>query len=220
MVLIGLADIHGNVAAIERMKAIIESADIALLLGDITNFGREIQAAQVVAPVMRAAKHTFGVSGNCDYPEVDRYLDRQGVNLHGRGLVLAGVALAGVGGSLTTPFRTPNEYGEDVLESLLHQAVADIKGHDGLPLVLVCHQPPHQTQCDRIRGGAHVGSRAVRRFIETRQPLVCLTGHIHESAAVDRLGETWIINPGMLGAGHYAYAEIGRKTVLAEIREF
>ena len=41
----------------------------------------------------------------------------------------------------------------------------------------------------------HVGSIAIRRFIEARQPLVTLHGHVHESARLtgawqDRIGRT------------------------------
>jgi len=88
------------------------------------------------------------------------------------------------------------------------------------PLVLMSHQPPINTQCDRIATGAHVGSHAVRRFIEIRQPLVCFTGHIHESVALDNIGDTRIVNPGMLANGQYAYAEIGQGKATVEIRRF
>ena len=48
----------------------------------------------------------------------------------------------------------------------------------------------------------HVGSIAVRRFIESRQPRVTLHGHVHESARItgawsDRIGRTIL-----LGAAH------------------
>jgi Icc-related predicted phosphoesterase len=51
--------------------------------------------------------------------------------------------------------------------------------------------------------GRSVGSKAVRQFIEKYQPDVCVTGHIHESKAVDRIGKTQIINPGLFGSGGY-----------------
>ena len=31
---------------------------------------------------------------------------------------------------------------------------------------MICHTPPAETKCDRLRGGKSVGSPAVRRFIE------------------------------------------------------
>jgi hypothetical protein len=71
--------------------------------------------------------------------------------------------------------------------------------------VLLFHTPPAETNLDRaaldgksvdhVPLDLHVGSIAVRRFIETRQPLVGLHGHIHESARLtgswkDRIGRT------------------------------
>ncbi len=75
--------------------------------------------------------------------------------------------------------------------------------------VLLFHTPPHETRLDRaaLDGRAiddvpldvHVGSIAVRRFIEETQPLVTLHGHIHESARLtggwrDRIGETHLFS--------------------------
>jgi Icc-related predicted phosphoesterase len=64
--------------------------------------------------------------------------------------------------------------------------------------IFLFHSPPYQTHLDRAAlddrqvDGApldpHVGSIAIRRFIEQRQPLVTLHGHVHESA---RLTGSW-----------------------------
>ena len=69
------------------------------------------------------------------------------------------------------------------------------------PFVCAFHGPPHGTALDLIHGEVHVGSREVRRFLETRRPLLSLHGHIHESPAVsgrfaDRIGPTICVNPG------------------------
>ncbi len=71
--------------------------------------------------------------------------------------------------------------------------------------VYVVHGPPRDTRCDMIASGAHVGSRALRGFIETHQPPLVLGGHIHESPRVsssfhDRIGRTVVVNPGQFGA--------------------
>ncbi len=64
--------------------------------------------------------------------------------------------------------------------------------------IILFHAPPYQTALDRaaldgrtvdhVPLDVHVGSMAVRRFVETRQPRVTLHGHIHESA---RLTGSW-----------------------------
>ena len=63
--------------------------------------------------------------------------------------------------------------------------------------VYVTHTPPYATKLDRLNGGVTpIGSRAVRAFIDRRQPPLTLHGHIHESPGVDRLGRTVSVNPG------------------------
>ncbi len=71
--------------------------------------------------------------------------------------------------------------------------------------VFLFHTPPYQTTLDRaaldgkmvdyVPLDVHVGSIAVQRFIEARQPLLTLHGHVHESARLtgtwqDRIGRT------------------------------
>jgi Icc-related predicted phosphoesterase len=48
----------------------------------------------------------------------------------------------------------------------------------------------------------------VRAFLERVQPRLCVTGHIHESRAVDAIGKTVVINPGPLAAGGYVRIDI------------
>ena len=216
MIIIGLTDVHGSIKAIERMNDIINNADVVLFVGDITNFGRENETARVVSPVMEKAGKVLAVSGNCDYQEVDNYLDTCGINLHGKGETVDGIGFVGLGGSLITPFNTPNELTEDEIENFLNQGYDRIPMD--LPMVLVSHQPPFKTNCDRLSSGDHVGSEAVRRFIEKNNPLVCFTGHIHESTGMDQIGDTYIINPGLLANGQYAYAKVGAGVEEIEIR--
>lgn len=69
--------------------------------------------------------------------------------------------------------------------------------------VFLFHSPPYDTGLDRadldgktyehVPLDVHVGSIAIRRFIEARQPLLTLHGHIHESA---RLSGEWKIRMG------------------------
>jgi Icc-related predicted phosphoesterase len=74
------------------------------------------------------------------------------------------------------------------------------------------HAPPYDTPLDRaaldgrridhVPLDVHVGSIAIRRFIEQRQPLITLHGHIHEAA---RLSGTWRTSLGRthcLSAAH------------------
>jgi Icc-related predicted phosphoesterase len=71
--------------------------------------------------------------------------------------------------------------------------------------IYMLHSPPRDTACDVIATRQHVGSRAIRAFIEQRQPPLVLSGHIHESPRMsgswrDQLGRTPVVNPGQFGS--------------------
>ncbi len=82
-----------------------------------------------------------------------------------------------------------------------------LAGEDDLAAALfLFHAPPYDTNLDRaaldgmmidhVPLDVHIGSIAVRRFIEKRQPLVTLHGHVHESAHLtgswrEKIGRTW-----------------------------
>lgn len=72
--------------------------------------------------------------------------------------------------------------------------------------IFLFHSPPYQTKLDRaaldhqfidhVPLDVHVGSIAIRRFLEAFQPRLSLHGHIHESSRLtgswkDRIGETY-----------------------------
>jgi uncharacterized protein len=97
--------------------------------------------------------------------------------------------------------------------STIQADLAELAGETPLDRAIVLfHTPPYETSLDRaaLDGrhvdhaplDVHVGSIAVRRFIEERGPLVTLHGHVHESA---RLTGAWRCRIGrthVLGAAH------------------
>jgi uncharacterized protein len=75
--------------------------------------------------------------------------------------------------------------------------------------IFLFHSPPYKTNLDRaaLDGkfidyaplDVHVGSIAIQRFIQNRQPLFTLHGHIHESTRItgewaDKMGNTLCLN--------------------------
>ena len=100
----------------------------------------------------------------------------------------------------------PNEIRYGTIQDDLQNLVGDT---DLKNAVMLFHAPPYRTKLDRaaldgkmvdhVPLDVHVGSIAIRRFIEERQPLLTLHGHIHESARLtgawrDRIGRTHIFN--------------------------
>jgi Icc-related predicted phosphoesterase len=78
-------------------------------------------------------------------------------------------------------------------------------GEDLSNAIMLFHSPPYQTHLDRaaldgiiidyVPLDLHVGSIAIKRFIEERNPLITLHGHIHESSRItghwnDQIGRT------------------------------
>lgn len=216
MIVVAMTDIHGDPGGLGAIAADLAAADLVLLTGDLTHFGHRAAVEQVVGAVRRLNQHILAIPGNCDYADVADYLTEQGINLHARHVVMDGIAFVGLGGSLPAPGRTPNEYEEEELEAFLAQAVQGLPAN--IPIVLVSHQPPYDTIADLARIGRHVGSHAIRRFIEQYQPIVCFTGHIHEGQGIDTIGSTRIVNPGPFRHGSYAYAQIKDKEVTVELR--
>jgi len=206
MVIIGLSDIHGDLSKINKIISSVSASDLVLLVGDITHFGREKEAGTIVNLVKNLNPNILAVSGNCDFPQVENYLEHEGISIHRSGRLINGIGFIGVGGSLITPFNTPNEISEEDLSSFLDEAMSNLP--PDIPFILVSHQPPFDTCCDRIHSGEHVGSHSLRAFIEKHQPLICFTGHIHESIGIDAIGRTKIINPGQFSRKGCAVAEL------------
>ncbi len=215
MIIIALTDIHGDVSAIDSLAGELAAADVVLLTGDLTHFGGEQAALQVLDAVRTHAQTVLAVPGNCDAPEAARVLEDEGVSLHRHGVVLGGIAFFGVGGSLPCPGKTPLEFSEDDFTRYLAEASARVPA--GIPAVLVVHQPPLGTINDLAGNGRHVGSAAIREFIVACQPLLCCTGHIHEGVGCDAIGNTPIINPGAFRQRKYARAVIGEGVEALEI---
>jgi uncharacterized protein len=201
MKIVSFGDVHMATRNLARMGEVMRDCDLVILSGDLTNFGGPDDARKVLADVRRACPNVLALSGNLDQREVMPFLEAEGISLHGRGTVVEGVGIFGCGGSNITPFHTPTELTEDEIYAALRAGYEQVR--DARPLLMICHTPPFKTKCDRILSGAPVGSTAARRFIEEVRPDVCISGHIHESAAEDSIGPTRVFNAGPFKGGGY-----------------
>jgi Icc-related predicted phosphoesterase len=83
------------------------------------------------------------------------------------------------------------------------------RDHDLARAIFLFHTPPYRTKLDRaaldgkmidyVPLDVHIGSIAVQRFIESRQPLITLHGHVHESPRLtgawrDQIGRTHLFS--------------------------
>lgn len=204
-----------------------DTADLLIATGDLTNYGRKSDAKEVLDGLLTVNPNVLAVLGNLDHFEINDYLDQLDLNLHGQArFIQSKVCLIGAGGSNITPFHTPTEFSEKEITEILMRSYEMATEYRSLmhysnrsvPTILVSHAPPRDTKVDRLRDGRHVGSSAVRAFIETYQPEICLTGHIHESRGEDWIGKTHIVNPGMFRDGGWVDINLHQNTLTATLK--
>jgi len=73
--------------------------------------------------------------------------------------------------------------------------------------VYVIHSPPDDTNLDMVSDKNHVGSIAVRLFIEKKQPYLTLHGHIHETVDISGTFKHNIKNTLCLTSGNHNVGE-------------
>ncbi len=205
MILLAMTDLHGR---LERLGHILHAAgpvDGVLLGGDLTNFGTPEQAAELLACAQQAGTPVWAVAGNCDSEAIDRLLVEQGVGLHARAAVIEGVGIQGLSAS---PPWMPHMYHltEDQLDEALRAGLEQLPEVDHH--VVLAHVPPHDCRLDRAGLSGHVGSQALRRFVDQHQPDVVVCGHIHEARGTERLGDTLAVNCGAAARGYYALVRL------------
>lgn len=217
MRIIAFGDVHMKLGAMRKIPG-IDTADLVLITGDFSNYGGRAELKAILDQVLAVNKNLLALHGNMDKKAAADYLNELDISLHAKGRLINEIGLFGVGGSNITPFNTPSEYSEEALAGFInsgYEMVREVK-----IMVLVSHTPPFATKTDLIGAGIHVGSTAVRSFIEDKQPALCLTGHIHEARAEDRIGRTLILNPGMISDGGWIDISIDNKQGLNAVLRF
>lgn len=213
-----VGDIHDDCRRLAEIPELEEAAGI-IVSGDITFDGGVEAADRVMGQIAALGKTVYAQIGNMDKPEVTPWLAEKGWNLHAEVRWLSpSVTVFGIGGSTVTPFNTPSEFTEEEYGAWLSDAWA--KAEQSEAAVLISHNPPRDTACDFIPGpNIHVGSQAVRDFIEFAQPALCICGHIHEAKAQEKLGATTVVNPGTLADGGYVLLHLNGGDVRAELKQ-
>ncbi len=215
MKIVAFGDVHMATRNLERMGDVMRDCDLVILSGDLTNFGGPDQMRIVLDAVRRACPNILALPGNLDRRETIPFLEAEGIALHGKGRVIDGIGVFGCGGSNITPFKTPTELTEDEIYAALCAGYEQTGGKR--PALMICHPPPINTKCDRILSGKSVGSAAARRFIEEFKPDICISGHIHESAGEDAIGQTRIFNAGPFKGGGYIVVTGGEPGLSARL---
>ena len=216
MKIISFGDIHEDLNNLTLLKNEMESADLVIVTGDLTNFNGRKEAERVIDEIMKYNENVLAQLGNLDQPEVNDYLTEKGINLHRNGFIRDDIGIFGVGGSNLTPFNTPTEFSEDEIETFLLEGIDKVK--DAKFKIMVPHMPPKDTKIDIITAGAHVGSQSVRDFILKHKPDIALSGHIHEARGSDTIENTLAFNAGMFREGGYVVITKTSDELSAELK--
>jgi Icc-related predicted phosphoesterase len=187
-----IADLHGYLPALDRCDVLVIGGDVcprgradrqrAWLDQDFRGWLARVDAAAIV-----------GVAGNCDLaaaddPELMRslpwtYLENEAAQVDG---------LRVYGSPLSLPFGSwPFMAPDDELERVWSEIPTETE-------LLVVHGPAYGLG-DVAYSGAHVGSRSLRKRLESLPALrafVC--GHIHEAHGRGRVGNVEWVNAALI----------------------
>ncbi len=200
MKILAISDIHGeHTKIIEYLKK--HRVDLIILAGDITNFGPHELAVEILNQISSFDIPVLAIPGNCDPVDLYGYIENSNaVNIHCKSVTIKNIGICGFGGSNPTPFNTPLEFDEIEIYDQAKKVMESIKDHQ--VTLFITHVPPIRTKTDVLPSGVHAGSESIRKIIEELQPTLNICGHIHESMSMDQIGDTKVVNPGMLKFGH------------------
>ena len=213
MRILAFTDFHSNLEAFQRARQTIanDKPDIVVVAGDIADHDEQ-KAKLCLNDLAEAGSAVYFVAGNMDSVGLLSWLGSGNVHgLHGRSEYCDTYCLLGLGGSPHGAFSTPIEYDEEAAATTLEEALENYHGGN---IILVTHCPPKDTKLDRVVIGQHIGSLSVRKFIENKQPILVVSGHVHEARGVDKIGSTVLVNPGPTRSGNYASVDIEKDIIV------
>jgi hypothetical protein len=203
MKILAISDPHGDYSKIRKMMEKAGDFDLAVIVGDITDFGPDEKVEELMEMFDRPV---LAIPGNCDQKSILGALDAsKAINLHGKAEQTGNIRFIGLGGSNPTPFNTPFELSEEEIEKTLEGMVCSAENNEDCgTIVLLTHAPPHGAR-DELPFG-HVGSKAIQKFVDRVDLIVC--GHIHEAKGLEQVGKTVVINPGEACKGSCALIKL------------
>jgi hypothetical protein len=192
MKILAFVDLHGSKKAlsgiVERAKK--KDIDAVVCAGDFTIFQHGIEL--ILSKLNHIGKPVLFVHGNHeDDRDVRRLctLFRNCYFIHNNKFRIGEYLFIGWGGG-----------GFSFKDKELEEHFRKFKGmiKEGDKVVFVTHAPPYGTRVDRIMN-EHAGNKTIRKFIERFKPILTVCGHLHECIGNDKIGKTFVINPGYKG---------------------
>ena len=188
------SDIHCDTKACENIVRKSKNADVLIGAGDYALMRKGLQKtidtlSKVKIPVILVPGNHESIS---ELAETCRGLENFHV-LHGNSIYVHKMNFMGIGcGIPTTPFVP---WSVDLTEEDARRYLTD----PHTDFIFITHSPP--LGClDEMVNRQHVGSIAIRAFIETTRPSFAVCGHIHENwNRQSQINGIPVINAGPLG---------------------
>jgi len=206
MRLLFVADLHYSLPQFDWLLAQVEGYDLAIIGGDLLNLGSPLDADVQIAIVEKyfellrrktvllvSSGNHDGDSRNAADESIASWLQAaRGHRLHvdGEGLELGDVRIT------ICPWWD-GEVSRAELERFLELEAARVRGR----WLWIHHAPPEGARTSWSKRQC-VGDPFLRTWIERFKPDMVLSGHVHnspfydEGSWIDRLGSTWVFNPG------------------------
>lgn len=210
--ILGLTDLHSNgQVPLDRLQKLIHQKNIDLLIiaGDLSTFGGKKLVKTILEVFNDLEKPILYIPGNMDQKDTTDIQFGNVTPLHERAEKFYEIYFIGVGGSNETPFNCPFTLTEAEINQVLSTAYKNVP--NGSPFILITHTPPKNSDADKLTNGKHVGSKTIRVFIEEKQPIIVLCGHIHEARSISQIKRSTCINPGPAAQGNATIIELDLK---------
>jgi Icc-related predicted phosphoesterase len=206
MKLLFVSDLHYNLKQLDWVSAAAVNVEVVVIGGDLLDIAAPVDARAQILVMLKYLERLSGsarvilCSGNHD-------LDARGV--HGEKYarwidkaradrVFTDGTSVDFDGTLVTvcPWWDGPSTKRAVAELLARDAEKNKERW-----IWIYHSPPTDSPTSRV-GKRHIGDADLASWIQAYTPEMVFTGHIHQSpfvkggSWVDRLGDTWVFNPG------------------------
>ena len=160
-----ISDLHGNLENLNKLDSQFKEADAVLFGGDFAKFNEIETGLPALEALCKKHDVIFSVIGNCDSPEFIAETEARDISVEKQLVMHEGLAFAGSGGGSYFTGTTPNEKQDEELLADF-KIITDQGPAEWNNLIAIMHNPPKDTECDKIANGVHVGSPLLKKFIE------------------------------------------------------
>lgn len=201
-------DIHGEEVFISRLENYLDTAcldkdgngyttDAVFIIGDICERGTVAAAKDVIDVLKKRRLPVFAVQGNVDPKETKEILEKEHISVDKRMRIFEPhrtkgcFKILGLGGRIIGPGEPLHASQYSITED---EAERFFNNFDiGNDTILLTHFPPYK-HFDMVTSGKRIGSKTLLRVIEKRQPLLSISGHVHEQYGSKKIGRTAVVN--------------------------